>query len=213
RKVDLAAFANALAGREGDPQGVAFGVRAQQFRVCLSVHGPDKVAALLRVRIVPANGNALESTFRVADRPRLGDRPSPELGHMVEDACVALNSEGGRERKARRHHRRSLDVGTPVPIFYRDHRMLRDPARPPRAASIIASASRRVSATGVSQKTCFPSAKAETTSGRWRPLGVVTSMASIDSSLRIFCGSVNQGALTRFASARAFGAERLTIPA
>src|SRR5947208_7881592 len=82
-----------------------------------------------------------------------------------------------------------------------------------RAASIIASASRRVSATGVSQKTCFPSAKAETTSGRWRPLGVVTSMASIDSSLRIFCGSVNQGALTRFASARAFGAERLTIPA
>src|SRR5437773_11995107 len=129
RKVDLAAFANALPGREGDPQGVAFGVRAQQFRVCLSVHGPDKVAALLRVRIVPANGNALESSYRVADRPLLGDRPYPELGHMVEDACVALNSEGGRERKARRHHRRSLDVGTPVPIFYRDHRMLRDPAR------------------------------------------------------------------------------------
>src|SRR5207247_5851336 len=96
RKVDLAAVANALPGREGDPQGVAFGVRAQQFRVCLSVHGPDKVAALLRVRIVPANGNALESTFRVADRPRLGDRPSPALGTMVDDDCGAPNSEGRR---------------------------------------------------------------------------------------------------------------------
>src|SRR5437867_5277471 len=38
-------------------------------------------------------------------------------------------------------------------------------------------------------------------------------MASIDSSLRIFCGSVNHGALTRFASLRAFAAERLTMPA
>src|SRR5438094_2948792 len=38
-------------------------------------------------------------------------------------------------------------------------------------------------------------------------------MASIDSSLRIFCGSVNHGASTRFASPRAFEAERLTIPA
>src|SRR5207247_190110 len=37
--------------------------------------------------------------------------------------------------------------------------------------------------------------------------------ASIDSSLRIFCGSVNHGASTRFASPRAFDAERLTIPA
>src|SRR6266581_6122655 len=38
-------------------------------------------------------------------------------------------------------------------------------------------------------------------------------MASIDSSRRIFAGSVNHGALTRFASLRAFVAERLTIPA
>src|SRR5207247_10497856 len=99
RRVDLAAVANALPGGEGDPQGVAFGVRAQQFRVCLSVHGPDKVAALLRVRIVPADGNVLASTFPVADRPRLGDRPRPELGHMVEDADVALRSEERRVGK------------------------------------------------------------------------------------------------------------------
>src|SRR6059036_2243342 len=38
-------------------------------------------------------------------------------------------------------------------------------------------------------------------------------MASIDSSRRTFCGSVNHGALTLFASLRAFAAVRLTIPA
>src|SRR5881397_1098189 len=105
----------------------ASGLRS--FASALAVHGPDEVTALLRVRIRPADGDVLESTFRGADRPRLGVRPSPELGHVVEGAVVALNSEGGRERKARRHPRGSLDEGVPAPILHRDHRMLCHPAR------------------------------------------------------------------------------------
>src|SRR2546426_12266055 len=92
RKVDLASVANALPGREGDPQGVPFGVRAQEFRVRLSVHGPDKVAALLRVRIRPADGDVLESTFRGAGRPCLGDRASREFWSMVQGADRRLGS-------------------------------------------------------------------------------------------------------------------------
>src|SRR5437867_8131793 len=57
----------------------------------------------------------------------LGIGPPAELGHVVEGAGIALNSEGGRERKARRHHRGSLDEGAPTTILHRDHRMLRDP--------------------------------------------------------------------------------------
>jgi len=78
-------------------------------------------------RIVVGSFVSPRYTPQMARIDELMQKFHPKAG--VTYTALALNAQGGRERKPRRHHRGSFDVGSPAaPILHRDQRMLGDAA-------------------------------------------------------------------------------------